>query len=111
MHSSYTFTPAIAVFSTHQYTRAFLFKRYDLVPQFDILDMISRENVSIRPIFYYGVFFEGLVAIHFARQTDADEYHRKVEAALVFMRNWSKHNAWNFGTKYKLLGELQLRFP
>ena len=73
------------------------------MPQNGLLDRITEKNVPLRPIFFCGVFFEGLVSFHFARQTGGEEYRRKGEAALIFMRNWAKHSQWNFEDKYLIL--------
>ena len=87
--------------------RAVLFKKFDDLPQDGILDRITKNNSPLRPIIYYGVFFEGLVSFHFARETDEDEYHRKGGAALKFFRGLSKHNVWNFESKdFILQGEM-----
>lgn len=97
------------VFSTHNYTRSFLFKTYDDMPLDGLLDIISAKNVPLRPIFYCGIFYEGLLSFHFARQTDGDEYHRKGEAAIKFFRSLSRRNGWNFENKYLLLEAEMLR--
>ncbi|KAL7554455.1 hypothetical protein ACHAWF_017906 [Thalassiosira exigua] len=94
---------ALLVFSTHQYMRSFLFKQYDNLPEDGILDCITEKDVPLRPIFYYGIFFEALTSFHLMRQTNRDDYRRKGEAALAFMRKWSKCNKWNFENKYLLL--------
>ncbi|KAL7551904.1 hypothetical protein ACHAWF_015133 [Thalassiosira exigua] len=93
----------LLVYSSHQYMRSFLFKRFDNLPENGMLDLISEKNVPLRPILYYGVFFEALTTFHLMRQTNRDEYRRKGEAALAFMRKWSKCNKWNFENKYLLL--------
>lgn len=83
--------------------RAFLFQQYDDLPQDGLLDRIFEKNVPLRVIFHYGVFYEGLVSFHFARQTDGNEYHRKGESALKFFRGLYKRNKWNFENKYLTL--------
>jgi predicted ATPase len=93
----------LLVFSTHQLMRSFLFKQYDNLPEGGILNHITGSSVPLRPIFYYGILFEGLISFHLMRQTDREEYQKKGEAALVFMRKWSKCNKWNFECKYLLL--------
>jgi len=98
------------VFACQQYTRAFLFQQYNQIPQEGLLDRITAKSVPLRPIFYGGVFFEGLVSFRLARQTDGEENRRKGEAALVFMRNWAKCNKWNFENKYLLLEAEMMNF-
>lgn len=91
------------IFSSHLYARSFLFKQYDEMPREGLLDRISEKNVPLRPLFCCGIFFEGLVSFQLARQTDGEEFRRKGEAALTFMKNWSKRIEWNFENKYLLL--------
>ncbi|KAL7541595.1 hypothetical protein ACHAXR_011473 [Thalassiosira sp. AJA248-18] len=92
------------VFSSHQYMRSFLFKQYGNMPKDGLLDRILERNVPLRPIFFFGVFFEGLLSFHFARQkNDGHEYQRKGEAAIEFFGNWSKCSKWNFENKRQLL--------
>jgi hypothetical protein len=83
--------------------RSFLFKQFNDLPQKGLLDSILEKNMPLRPIIYQGVFFEGLTSFHLARQTKGSEYHRRGEAALTFMKNWSEHNKWNFENKMLLL--------
>ncbi|KAL7534218.1 hypothetical protein ACHAWF_004756 [Thalassiosira exigua] len=91
------------MFASHQYTRYFLFKQFDKLPEEGVLDRISEKTTPLRPTLFYGVFFEALIFFHLLRQTHRDEYRIKGEAAMMFMRKWSKFNEWNFENKYLLL--------
>ncbi|KAL7546921.1 LOW QUALITY PROTEIN: hypothetical protein ACHAWF_011795, partial [Thalassiosira exigua] len=91
------------MYSSHQYTRAFLFEQYDKLPEEGVLDCILEGNGNLRPALFCGVLFEALVSFCLMRQTDQDKYRRKGEAALAFMRKWSKCNEWNFENKRLLL--------
>lgn len=88
--------------------RSFLLNQYNDLPNFGFLESILGEKVPLRPIFYYGVFFEGIVSFHLALQMNGDEYQQKGEAALHFMRNWSKRNKWNFENKRMLLEAMSM---
>ena len=68
-----------------------------------MLDRITENNVALRAIFLYGLFFEGLLSFHFARRTDGDLHQGKGEAALTFFRDLAKVNTWNFENKYIIL--------
>ena len=98
------------VMSTHRFMRAVLFKKYGELPQEGMLDRIFARDVPLRPIFYYGVFFEGLICFHFARQTDGDEFLRKGEAALKLFKALTKCSTWNFENIMLLLEAENMNF-
>jgi tetratricopeptide (TPR) repeat protein len=97
----------LLMYSSQQYTRAFLFEKYDKLPEEGVLDRVLEGIGHPRPMNLYGILFEALVAFRLLRQTEQDIYRRKGEAALAFMRKWSECNKWNFENKYLLLeGEM-----
>lgn len=96
-------TFSVLQLASHQYSRAFLFKQYNHLPQEGILERITQNNVALRPLFIWGIFFEGLVSFQLARQIGRHEQIRKGETALSFFQTWSSRNEWNFANKALLL--------
>ena len=93
----------------HQLVRAYLFRRLDDMPLdfIDISDDIDKYKHGLRPILFFGMFFEGLASFFLARQTnESDQRTRWIEKGdkmLIKMRFWSKHSMWNWESKMALL--------
>lgn len=88
-----------------------MFKNYDDLPNTGVLEVITAKSVPLRPVFFNGIFYEGLVSCYLARQTDGGDHHKKGEAAVIFFRKLSKCNNWNFENKYLILGKHKFVAP
>ena len=88
--------------------RSFFFQRFDDLPKHAMLKRILENHVPLRPIFILGIFYEGLVSFHLARNMGGDEYQSRGEAALEYFRNLAEQNKWNFMNKHLLLAAEQL---
>eukprot|EP01083_Nonionella_stella_P016412 45822_1 len=51
----------------------------------------------------YNVFYEGLIAFHFMRQSGEECYLERGQNALKKMKEWSIHSDWNFKNKVLLM--------
>jgi tetratricopeptide (TPR) repeat protein len=56
-------------------------------------------------LFFASVFFDGLIALYFARKHRKDEakWTEAAENAIELMKKWAKSSSWNFSNKLYLL--------
>ena len=86
----------------HQLVRAYLFRQLHDIS----LDIADMSNHQLRPLFVFGLFFEGLASFLLARQTSDSERTRwidKGDKVLTKMKYWSEHSSWNWESKVILL--------
>ena len=86
----------------HQLVRAYLFRQLHDIS----LDIADMNNHQLRPLFVFGLFFEGLASFLLARQTSDSERTRwidKGDKVLTKMKYWSDHSSWNWESKVILL--------
>ena len=86
----------------HQLVRAYLFRQLHDIS----LDIADMNNHQLRPLFVFGLFFEGLASFLLARQTSDSERTRwidKGDKVLTKMKYWSEHSSWNWESKVILL--------
>ena len=86
----------------HQLVRAYLFRQLHDIS----LDIADMNNHQLRPLFMFGLFFEGLASFLLARQTSDSERSRwidKGDKVLTKMKYWSEHSSWNWESKVILL--------
>jgi len=86
----------------HQLVRAYLFRQLHDIS----LDIADMNNHQLRPLFMFGLFFEGLASFLLARQTCDSERTRwidKGDKVLTKMKYWSEHSSWNWESKVILL--------
>ena len=102
--SNYDFTLTT---QAHMYMRAFLLtKDFSSISTDGLLHKLNASHRPLRPIFLVGVFYEGLVSFHLAR--DQSEYHSKGNEALAFIGTYAQSNPSFFENKRFLLEAMRL---
>ena len=98
---------SLLVTKIHNTARAYLFRQLDNESlDINVSGTILDEKHQLRPLFFMGIFFEGLACFQLARQTNNDEgtkWMERGESILVRMKLWSQHSTWNFENKMLLL--------
>jgi hypothetical protein len=77
---------------------SFMFRDMDKASQ---MTDIYRQHFGDNPMFtkIYNVFYEGLVACHFSRETADNGWRRRVDEALTKFQGWLSHSEWNWENK------------
>jgi len=89
---------------THRLMRCFLFRKFDKMPQLSgILENLLGNKIPLLSLFIVGVFYEGLASFCLARRTGDETWVSRGDAALRFLRQWSRLSEWNFENKVLLL--------
>ena len=98
----------LLVSKIHRLARAFLFRQLnDLSPDdIRITEVISEQKHLLRPLYLFGILFEGLASFQLARQTNGkteNKWIKRGDSILESMRSWSEHSSWNWENKRFLL--------
>ena len=95
---------AIIVCNIHQTMRVFLFRHTNEMEDIpDILNFALERRALPQPVLLVGIFHEGLVSFHMARQSNDIKWRSKGEDSLERMTYWSQFYQWNFLNKALLL--------
>ena len=97
-------------YKIHQLVRAYLLHRLDDLQSLDMVnisDDIAQKKHPLRPLFLFGIFYEGLASFLLARQTtresERSRWIEKGENVLTKIRFWNEHSSWNWESKKVLL--------
>ena len=97
-------------YKIHQLVRAYLLHRLDDLQSLDMVnisDDIAQNKHPLRPLFLFGIFYEGLASFLLARQTtresERSRWIEKGENVLTKIRFWNEHSLWNWESKKVLL--------
>ncbi|EED90319.1 hypothetical protein THAPSDRAFT_263599, partial [Thalassiosira pseudonana CCMP1335] len=102
---------AIIVCNIHQTMRVFLFRHTNEMEDIpDILNFALERRALPQPVLLVGIFHEGLVSFHMARQSNDIKWRSKGENSLERMTYWSQFCQWNFLNKALLLEAEKMYF-
>ena len=95
----------------HQTMRVFLFRHTNEMEDIpDILNFALERRALPQPVLLVGIFHEGLVSFHMARQSNNIKWRSKGEDSLERMIYWSQFCQWNFLNKALLLEAEKMYF-
>ena len=97
-------------YKIHQLVRAYLLHRLDDLQPLDMVnisDDIAQNKHPLRPLFLFGIFYEGLASFLLARlatrESERSRWIEKGENVLTKIRFWNEHSSWNWESKKVLL--------
>ena len=90
-------------------TRAFLFRQFsgNLIDIMDISGKIEEKKIQLRPMFAFGIFYEGLTCLICSfgatDQVSKAAWVGRGQSILAKIRSWHEHSSWNWENKVLLL--------
>lgn len=99
-----------AHFRSHKLIRAFLFRQFnDLLDEIAISELTAEAKLSLRPMLYMRILFEGLACFLCSREAEEPAKTALIEKGQSILReakSLAKHSSWNWQNKVLLLEAL-----
>jgi len=96
-----------AHFKSHKLIRAFLFRQFnDLLDEIAISELTAEAKLSLRPMLYMRILFEGLACFLCSREAEEPAKTALIEKGQSILRearSLAKHSSWNWQNKVLLL--------
>ena len=94
-------------FRSHKLIRAFLFRQLnDLLDEIAISELTAEAKLSLRPMLYMRILFEGLACFLCSREAEEPAKTALIEKGQSILReakSLAKHSSWNWQNKVLLL--------
>ena len=101
-----------AHFRSHKLIRAFLFRQFnDLLDEIAISELTAEAKLSLRPMLYMRILFEGYACFLCSREAEEPAKTALIEKGQSILReakSLAKHSSWNWQNKVLLLEALEM---